>query len=346
MTAANERHNRTIYRYGALGCGHHGHVILLPDHKIGYYRLQNVTSFDLSSGWLNFLDAGGRATSTLRCYEDANCFLSNDHRGLYLLPELELEDRPAAPPGLPAVVVNTIPKSGTYFMEAALATLGFRPTRLHLAAKSCHGNRGIADADIHIAPQNRQINVPAGAIALIMQRGDLAVGHIDDPAELASIRDAGVTIIQCVRDLRDVVLSLFRFKRSVVAPVSAADLLWRSLPEREGFLAFLCYAADRDIDYIARVAKAILACPDTVIRYEDVASGPVSDDAVSRLAQTLSIGQDAARMALTTGQSIPTSTSSGQRARYDDVWSGPVQSFFESTGLAELNEALGYGRGS
>ena len=94
-----------------------------------------------------------------------------------------------------------------------------------------------------------------------MGAGEVVVGHIEHQDELDAIVGAGSTLIHSVRNLRDVLVSVFRFMTCVVAPDSAADAVWRAVPEPSGFLAFLAYFPERDLAHLCQVAAAIAERP-------------------------------------------------------------------------------------
>jgi hypothetical protein len=338
----HERCFRTVYRFGSLTKGHHGYLVLRPDHRVGYYRNPNEAEFRLDETRLKFLHVKGATTGSLIFHPDANCFLPDGGKGLYLLPVIELEADDGAPAPARRLLINTVPKSGTYFLEAAAGRLAFRPTRLHLGARLCDDFRGVPDAEMHIAPERYRVEVPAGAIAQIMVGGEIAVGHIPDHNELDAIADAGVTLLHCVRDLRNVLVSLFRFKRRVVRPTSSADTVWRALPEPQSFLAFLAFAANRDIANIEKIATAIAKRPEPRVHFEDMIDHqrmPVLRAALGKMGDSFA---DAFASSIDQVRGSPTSTLSGSLTEYKQIWSDDAQAFFVSSGLARINRLLGY----
>ena len=188
------------------------------------------------------------------------------------------------------------------------------------------------EEEMHRDPRGLVLPAPAGAIAHLLRPGEMVVGHVDDHAQLDEAARAGVTLLHAVRDLRDVLVSLYHFKRTKVAPFSPADALWRGLDPQPGFAAFLLHFAERDIAHISRMAEIILARPEPVLRFEDLLHGNVPPGLPIE-----GLGQ-----ALRDVQGQPNSTFSG-RDRAISLWSGTAEEFFAASGLKALNERLGYG---
>ena len=333
---------RTVYSFGALGAGYFGNLVLRGDGLIGHYRHPNETTFRLLDDAVAFHDADGALTSTLEFLAGGNLFFSR-RAGLYLLPVLEMSapEHAPEPPYRPdaALLFNTIPKSGTYLLEAAAARAGYLPTRLHLSAHVCDDYRGLTDAEMHRAPERQRIPVPASVVAHVLRPGEVVVGHIDHPGQLDGMAQAGLRIVHCVRDLRQVLVSLYRFKRQVVRPISPADTVWRALGEVEGLLGFLGCFADRDVALVARTASCILSRREPRLRFEDLTGAPPD-----LLRAQLTRWDDTAAQALVDGivaaRGLPTSTLLAPART--EVWSAAAERFFEEVGLGRLNRELGY----
>jgi hypothetical protein len=213
---------------------------------------------------------------------------------------------------------------------------------LHLFAQNCDDYRAVAESEMHVQATQHRIQVPAGAIAGIMADGEVAVGHIADQQQLNEIKNTGVSLIHCVRDLRTVLVSQCRFKRRRVQPVSPADKVWRSLPDPAGFLGYLAYAST-EVAIIKQTATAILQRKEPRISYESLAG---SDDMASAREQLQQLGgsfADRFVAAVSKVRGMTTSTSSDSRSDFRQVWSDAAQDFFQSSGLARLNRQLGYG---
>ncbi|MDE2342154.1 MAG: sulfotransferase domain-containing protein [Betaproteobacteria bacterium] len=328
ITPAMSCITHTLYRFGGLGSGHYGYMALREDGCVGAYSHPNECRYELRDGELRFLNAAGETTNLLRYYPDANVFLGTE---LYLLPVLRLNAVPETST-LPPLLINSIPKSGTYFVEAAMARLGMQPLRLHLSSHLLHDYRGIAEADMHRQPEARAVNAPAGAVATLLRPGSVVVGHLEDHGQLNAVKDAGVRIFHLTRDLREVLISLYHFKKDRVAPVSPADNAWRSLPPEESFIAFLVCFEKIDIRHIAAIAATILDRAEPVLHYAQAINGIVPPE--------LEYPGFGEALRATRGQ--PTSTLS-RRDRGAMLWSPAAEEFFSASGLRSLNQRLGYG---
>jgi hypothetical protein len=327
---------RTVYRFGTIDAGHFGYIVLGAEGVVRYFKQPEDALFSFDGAVLRFIDAAGNENARLRYFPDANCFFADDQSRFYLLPVLE-RDEPVQVPGFGApVMINSIPKSGTYLMEAVLAHAGGVPFRVHLSAHSCDDYRHVPEAQMHRHPARHKVPAPAGAVAHLLRPGDVAVGHVADGAELDEFVRSGARLLHCVRDLRGVLTSLFRFKKAKVAPVSDEDAAWRAMDEEHGFLQFLAFYESRDINDVAQMAALITKRREPFLRFEDALRGWVPEDVASLL------GGEACVRALQAMQGKPTSTYSGGTVHYGRFWSREAEVFFQRSGLAALNRDLGY----
>ena len=152
----DERIWRTVYRYGSLTAGHFGDLVLHRDGRVGRYRHPNEAAYRLTDDGLAFFNTEGEFTNALAFAADVYAFFSRK-AGLYLLPVLEMARSAPRPEAGPALLINTIPKSGTYLLEAAAAQAGWSRTRLHLPAHFLDDFRGVADTDMHAAPERHRL---------------------------------------------------------------------------------------------------------------------------------------------------------------------------------------------
>ncbi len=263
-----------------------------------------------------------------------------------LTPVLDLSDPLYTPIGeatCPTVLVNTIPKSGTYFLSATLERLGCPFTGLHCTDDLTQGLfdfRGLTLADREMDPGFARVEVSL-ELTFAAMGNQHSVAHIHDPALLASLsRMPDRVVINVVRNLRDVLRSLYFFKLRQVPPLDGSESRWRSAPESERFLAFMHHFMGTDIANIARVADCILSLSDqSYIRYEDA-----SKAAESAFPRHLSGFYSVAEFltALDTARDSPTATLSPSTHRTQVAWPTECERLFESSGLRELNRRLKY----
>jgi hypothetical protein len=332
---------RTVYLFGSAEIGHLGHVALRADGKVRGLRDPSWARYGFVEDRFFFLNEAGRAIARLRYQAEANCFLPDDAAGLYMVPLLTL-DPPQEAAGGARLLINTIPKSGTYLLDLILSEIGYRGIGLHLIPNECHDNRGVPPEMIHRDPFSRRIFCPASAVARVLAPREYAVGHVNDEDQLRLIDQEGVRMIHCMRDLRDVLVSLFQFKRKSVDPQAPAEHVWLGMEGREAFLAFLCASAARELVDLREFAAMMPRLPGVKLRFEDLTAGIIPAPQLAALeaieeglgvmiAETLPrcLGQD-------------TSTLSGQRSDWRDLWSPTAEEFFIRSGLAGVNRVLGY----
>jgi len=311
-----------IFAFGEYSSHVYGWLRFDGDCRVcASYPNPRETFYRLSGSGLDFLFADGDSiTARLELVQRRPLLFHGSTVGLanllYLREVISLAPRHSLLPALPtrpAVLVNTVPKSGTYFVQRALCDLGFIPSDLHLGNASLHDNRGLPrDASIHRNPWIREVTLAVGLLPPFLGPGTVTVGHIDEGNVLRAFRDAGVCLLLVVRDLRAILWSLFRFKLAAVAPRDAADGHWRSRPSGlEQFMGFLAYHWSRDILHICNCFRAFASFHDVpLLRYEDLIAGALPEATALLLEQQLasSGGVPAFTAALAAARHRPTPT--------------------------------------
>lgn len=276
---------------------------------------------------------------------------------LYLREVLFLPSRHRLAPATslrPAVLVNSVPKSGTYFLQRAFQELGFIPTDLHLGNACLHDNRGRPrDASIHRTPWVHEVTLSVALLPPFLSSGSVTVGHVDDAGVLHAFMDAGVCVLFVVRDLRAILWSLFRFKLAVVAPRDDADRHWRSCPSPlEQFMGFLAYYWERDILHICNCCRFFASLVNVlVLRYEDLLKGVLPEPSVQLLERQLagSGGASAFLAAVTMARNAPTPTLTHTlphrptfTAEEEQEIRRLIDALVAGSSLAEVNALFGY----
>ena len=335
---------RTVYLLGSAETGHLGHVSLGADGKVKGDDDPKRARFGFQGAHAErfyFLNATGEKQARLRYCAPANAFFPDDYSGLYLVPLLTLEP-PREAVGSARLLVNTIPKSGTYLLDLVLTEIGYHGLGLHLIPHECHDNRGQNPDTMHRDPFSRRIFAPAAAVARAMAAGEFALGHVGDEVQIKQVSESGVGVINCRRNLRDVVASLFHFKRKSVDPQAPSDHLWRRLEGGDGFLGFLCAYGETELADIAKFATMMPALPGVSLRFEELAQGRIPEQQREELDQ-LDYG-----LGLMIAECLPaclgrqSSTLSSRRADWRKLWSPAAEEFFDRSGLLEANRGLGY----
>lgn len=319
MTTTGE--TDTIFAFGTtLGPGL-GQVVLRNGRVLGYDNPRE-RGYRFDGEFVELLDEGGRATSRMqRLAGPLPTYVghSTDSAvGLYLIGILQVDQTPGALEH--RILVNTVPKSGTYWLREAFVQLGYQPTDLHLGGGNLLvDNRGLADdAQIHWDIDDRLTEVDLSLLPWVLPPGSVTVSHINDPELLRRMRERGMTIVNVTRGLEDALVSIFRFKRDRVAPRKGEN--WRSAADvRSQFLGFLATYGSTDVDDLRQYISTIRQLQDMpCLRYEDLRRGEISlsqrrpleqalgsPDLVSRLLHALAATKDKPTSTLTTSPQEP-----------------------------------------
>lgn len=336
-----------IYSFGSQCDSNYGEVIFRPDGSTYGYHHENENSWGMQNNELCFLSHSGNITSRFRkVAEDIWIGHGENVRWpLYLLPLLKIEENKADKVHVhnAGFLINSIPKAGTYFLEAALKRSGITSLRFHLSALDVVDDyRDLPDAEVHVNPYRTRIKAQIPLLTSLLQ-GRAVVGHIENVDLLATIRQQGICIFNVRRNLRDVLASLYRFIGDKIEPADLFDHYWRDVSEEKRFLAFMITAVQVNIPFLKEIGRMMVNDADSIsLSYEEMCQGVISADAVSKL-NTLRPGfagelQQALKDEL--GKSNP--TFSGKRSSWQDVWSDDAELYFAKCGLLEVNTALGY----
>lgn len=338
---------KTIYSFGSPCNAHFGNLVLRRDGSLFGYAHPNEKCWRLEGRELVFDSSQGRVTSRYAYVPGTGQWLGHlegKRAPLHLLPILSLDGQETGAPGMPAIVVNSIPKSGTYFLDAALTAVGCPSIRMHLNwNQTVDDYRGVADADMHTDPETLRLRLGVELVAAVLD-GQHVVGHIEEQELVERMRGLGVCVLTLVRDLREVVPSLYRFKRTRVAPCDVGDAFWRGLDEPERTAAFLMYHHERDMEHIRTMARMILADKEAlVLRYEDLCRGILTPQVAARLDGFLP--GLAARLSDALGRHYkkPNPTYTGAICRWREEFTPTMARYFKATGMDAINKDLGYG---
>lgn len=277
MTSDQSSVTRTVFLFGSVGQGPYGYMSFGNDGRIKVYENSNEHSYSYEEGVLTFYDINGVMTSTLvESAADPLHFRPHTLGMHYLEPVLRLEPLQAKNSDKPAVVVNTLAKSGTYLVAEALISEGYRPLDLHLSSNFLHDNRGVGMNEIHWNPTERAVTCSASAVTSIIGPGEFVVGHIDSVEELRKIDRSHVELINVVRNPFDQIQSMLAFKIHKTKP-KPSDVIWRSMDGLDRFKAFLlAHPVDYWLDFSRRITENF-----AFLKFEDLHDGRV-------LSQTLS----------------------------------------------------------
>lgn len=332
---------RTLFRFGHFHSAPFGFLTFGEDGKVRSYHHDNETNYSFFGNKISFLNSNGKITSTLVKVGSSRFYAQPGFQGLYLAPLLTL-DPPKQNRLNAKILINSIPKSGTHLVDRTLQEIGFISSYIHLGNGHVDDNRGISDAEIHRGPGNRRILCSPSALCDLLAPGEIAMGHIDDLRELNKIRNNGITIINCVRDLRDALISRYHFSKTRVPSDSSTDKLWRTLPAPSDFIGFLIARFPDDITVAKEVARSIIHLGGPRIRFEDLIAGILQPSVSAMLDEIEPRLSSAFQVALSKSINAHTATLSSKRADYKEYWDDDIQCYFDEMGLTALNNALGY----
>ena len=343
------------HAYGCLCFALDGSVrASFPHERESFYRTED--------GFLELLYVDARAvTARFVLVRDAPMLFHGSSVGLnnrLYLSEALAFDNPAkhhvGPLHRPAVLINSVPKSGTYFLQRAFQEMGYAPTHLHLGNTTVHDNRSLAgDATIHSNPRLHEVSLATGLLPFFLSPGSVTVGHIDDLSVLTHFRCAHICVIAVVRDLRAILWSLYRFKVAVVDPVDDTDRRWRTRSSHlEKFMGFLAYHLTHDLVHISNCFRSFASLADTpVLRYEDLVDGALSQATHRQLDLALSGcgGAAAFLAAVSAAHGAPTPTLTSSLAGLPELLPSEeaeirrlIDAVVAGSALGELNALFGY----
>ncbi len=248
------------------------------------------------------------------------------------------------------VVVNTIPKSGTYLMALLLERLGVIDTKIHLFDTHFHDFRNRSLKEIVSMPSEFNVFVPIDQSSRLIHEGQFAVAHIGYLKENASVLSDFVQL-HCVRNLRDVLVSHMRFTLDSRLKTGPSGDWWRG---REGYQLLTAYLGGPAKDYIVTRILPMAAWFQKrdvlTLRFEEL----IGDD--GEIAQRNCVEKICDKLELPVPTDIltilqrdvigkETRTYTGSRSDHRNYWNDEVEEIFRDLGLDRVNAALGYGKG-
>lgn len=352
-----------IFYFGEYASHFYGCVVFRVDGTVrASYDHPREAFCRLEEDQLLFLASDARSvTSKLALVREGPLLFHGSSIGLnnrlYLVEAMAFAESPSpvqTSASAPTVLVTTVPKSGTYFLQKVWIDFGLTPTDLHFGSREVYDNRGLPrDTEIHSNPWKRRIELSVPLLRPFLPSGSISVGHVESLEILLDLMDQGVVIFPVVRDLRSIVWSLYRFKLAVVEPTDSEDAHWRSREsEVERFMGFFIYHLRHDLLHIASCFRAFSQLPGIpVFRYEDLLDGVLSDAGQHYLKARLRDcgGLERFQDALYTARYASTPTLSAAYAdapTVDPEQAGTIRALIDAavqgSSLAELNALFGY----
>ena len=333
----------SVFAFGS-SCGpSYGMMVLRDGGAVAGYHHPNEARWHLDGNTLVFLTRAGQITSKLDRVQGANVFIGSavgSNWPLYVLPVISHITRHNC--SLPSIFINSLPKSGTYFLEAVLSALGWRPTRLHLAdGGAVDDYRNLSDDEMHVAPEAVRIPCPTRCLGALLGHGEIVVGHLSNQNEIHDLIGEGLLEIRVIRDLRDILFSLFRFKLKKVIPLPEQNETWRNEDNPRQITEFFQFFLDKDIKNIIEQAKYFSESNSFMtVRFEDLIKFESSD--LESFLEFRGISKEKYSSVLKKTMFTDTSTWSGRISSWEDIWHDDLENLFVNSGLYDLNIKLGY----
>lgn len=331
----------TVFAFGSSCGASYGMMVFRNGGGIAGYHHANEARWRIDDDSLIFTTRDGIITSKLERTGSSHVFIGSSVHNrwpLYILPVLAHDPRRDC--SLPNVLINSLPKSGTYFAEQVLSKLGWLPTRFHLVdGGAIDDYRGLPDEEMHVAPEAVRVPCPMRCLGAILGRGEIVVGHLSSEKEVSELTGEGLVEIRLIRNLRDIVLSLFKFKRDKVR--AHADEDWRTVDHDLQLFEFLKCYMDKDVNTLMKQCTHFLQNNSFMtIRFEDLLAG----NAAELEAWYESIGGNSRLLQSSIAEvsCSNTPTWSGGLSNWRDFWSESLEDLFVDSGLHELNVRLGY----
>jgi hypothetical protein len=330
---AGNQLTRSVFLFGAVDRGPYGYMTFSEDGKITTYENSNEATYCLNAdGILSFLDTNGVVTSTLAPLSgNSLAFRPHQIGRHYLEPVLTLAPPPTTRVDLPPVMLNTLPKSGTYMVAQALQDVGYTPVDLHLSSQFLHDNRGIPPEEIHWSPDERALPIPARAAASLLRPGEFMVGHIDSSEELRALQRLPLRLLNVVRNPYSQILSMMKFRHHKVKPTEK-DLIWQSLTGLEQVKAFVI---SHPVDYWLSISRTITS-EFPYLRFEDLRQGRVARSATD--AEMVNILSQGLKTAI--GKRTSTLMRATPKEQFVDLKDPTIWAFLGSLGMHDYAQSI------
>ena len=338
---------KTIYSFGSPCNGQYGHIVLLPNGDVvGYYN-QNERKWSIRNNKLSLYSSIGIKTSEFDYIKSENIWIG---RGVerkwpyYLIPTFNFNGLNKKKDSNDfSVLVNTIPKSGTYFLTSAFANIGWKNSNFHLLGKNLivdyrnSKNIGILDASI-----KNMYEFPIELLAHITN-GIVIPCHTEYFEIVDYFKKNKHLVVSVVRDLRNVLVSLYKFK-DIMINQDIYDDIWLSKTGNDRYKHFINHYRDKDLSHILLIADMIIKEQNSIVlKYEEMSRGEITkenkykidiycDSLADRLSKELTLLYNKKTMTLI----------SNKRSNWKDEWNDHFDNFYHSSGMAEKNIRLGY----
>ncbi len=254
------------------------------------------------------------------------------------------------------LIVNSIPKSGTYLVSLFLREIGLSDSYHHLR-NNCYWNFKTAPMQSVIAdPDQYKINITLDKSLRLLNDNDFAVAHLNhSESTKETLKLFNILQFFLVRNIRDTLVSHMRFLedfRRISRPAS-----WvKEHNKQKKFFGYLNTIGTSYINGILKQIKWVNENNVLIVKYEMLVGDYGESQQVSIIHKMLTALNNSNSYQSPTVKSAthalsilknnvlgkPTRTYSGSRSYSDDFWSEDSEMFFREHHGYNLNQTLGY----
>ncbi|MDA7966336.1 hypothetical protein [Ruegeria sp.] len=242
------------------------------------------------------------------------------------------------------MLVNTIPKAGTYLAALALENAGYSSKQLHLSDRFLHDNRSVPEDQIHWNPDSRRVNYRADYAASILDEGEFCVGHVSRQRVLDRAAAYNVHVLNIVRDPITQIWSFYRFQQKKTKPTPHSSL-WRTMVADDGFKGYLLSI---DMNLLLKHAKTLMS-NGPFFCFEDMKQGKFIERALDPNTikpRNTVMAQQRARvirdvetgLASAVGKKTSTYIPKSENDKQSSLEDSAVVAFFDACGLTAASE--------
>lgn len=237
------------------------------------------------------------------------------------------------------LVISSIPKSGTYFMNEILSKVGSKKSDLHLGTINLTDYSDVSLETARKSPKFKRI-LPEKAVSQ-MGDGFHAVGHLP-PSVLRKFKNVNIGFLY--RNLRDVIVSYARW----IKRTGRWDVEKYSWAKHDDAKLIEGYISTYSSSFV-RIKETFECFSMDIpkINYETLMGDYGDEKQVEDTFEFISglgidISKESIKHILQECNNTDTLTKSSTRSDWESVWSDRVENVFKKSGLIDMNEKMGY----
>ena len=247
----------------------------------------------------------------------------------------------------PKVILNTIPKSGTYLYSKLFEELGYYNTGIHLSSESVQDFRFETLESIVSDAERFRVFLPLYRSRNLLHSGQFSVVHLDCTEETVNLL-SDMTLFFAIRDLRSVMVS---FMRLFLDPRKKNNKSAKKYEGLHGSDLMLRFLEQEGGSYLTNRIGPIVPWVDNpnveVLRFEHIAgiSGKEPQlQSFNRIAARLEVNipDEPGKFLKNKVLGQRTRTWTGSLSIYKEYWSDQVEEKFKELGGVNYNIRLGY----